>query len=154
MIVVSACIAGCNCRHDGELLLNEKILKLVGEKKAIPLCPEILGGFGVPREPMEIIGGEGEDVLEKKAVIRDRNGNDVTEKVLSGVKEVVLTIKRLNVKYVILKTKSPSCGYGEIFDGTFSGKLKKGNGVLTAALLKEGIKIYTEDNFEELLDEI
>ncbi len=152
MIVVSACIAGVACRYDGTSKLNENILKLVAQRKAIPLCPEMLGGRKVPREPVEIINGDGEDVLDGKACVKDKNGNDVTQEILEGVKEFLLTIERLNVKMVILKTKSPTCGYGKIFNGTFKNELKQGNGVLAAALKRKGIKIYTEENFMEVYD--
>lgn len=152
MIVVSACIAGVACRYDGTSRLNENILNLVAQRKAIPLCPEMLGGRKVPREPVEIVNGDGEDVLDGKAYVKDKNGNDVTEEILAGIKEFILTIERLNVKMVILKTKSPTCGYGKIFDGTFSNILKDGNGVLAAALKRKGITIYTEENFMEFYD--
>ncbi len=152
MIVVSACIAGVSCRYDGTSRLQENILKLVAQRKAIPLCPEMLGGRKVPREPVEIINGTGEDVLDGKAFVKDKQGNDVTKEILLGVKEFVLTVERLGVKMVILKTKSPTCGYGKIFDGTFSNILKDGNGVLGAALKRKGIKIYTEENFMEDYD--
>ncbi len=152
MIVVSACIAGVSCRYDGTSRLQENILKLVAQRKAIPLCPEMLGGRKVPREPVEIINGTGEDVLDRKAFVKDKHGNDVTEEILQGVKEFVLTVERLGVKMVILKTKSPTCGYGKIYDGTFNNILKDGNGVLAAALKRKGITIYTEENFMEDYD--
>jgi uncharacterized protein YbbK (DUF523 family) len=151
MIIVSACLAGVNTRYDGKNKLIEAVQKLVGQKKAIPLCPEALGGLGVPRKPAEIAGGTGEDVLDGKAIVKDEDGNDVTEEFIFGAKIIVKTVKRMNAAAVILKTKSGSCGYGKIYDGTFSGKLRDGNGVLTAMLLREGIKIYTEENFEELI---
>lgn len=154
MIIVSACIAGVSCRYDGTSRLNEKILKLVAEKKAIPLCPEILGGRKIPREPVEIINGNGEDVLDGKAYVKDKNGNDVTTEILTGVKEFLFTVERLGVKIVILKTKSPTCGSGKIYDGTFSNVLKDGDGVLVAALRQKGIKIYTEENFMEIYDSL
>lgn len=152
MIVVSACIAGVECRYDGTSKLDENILKLVARRKAIPLCPEMLGGRKVPREPVEIINGDGEDVLDGKAFVKDKNGNDVTKEILDGIKEFMLTIDRLGVKMVILKTKSPTCGYGKIYDGTFNNVLKDGNGVLAAALKRKGITIYTEENFMQFYD--
>lgn len=152
MIIVSACLAGVCCRYDGTSKINKDIMKLVAERKAIPLCPEVLGGRKVPREQVEIINGTGEDVIDGKAFVKDKNGNDVTEEILNGVKEVLLTIERLNVKVVILKTKSPTCGFGKIYDGTFSSVLKDGNGVLAAALIRKNIKILTEENFFEFID--
>ncbi|OPG99233.1 hypothetical protein B2I21_06340, partial [Chryseobacterium mucoviscidosis] len=78
MILVSSCLAGVECRYNGSHSYVEKINKLVEEKKAVMACPELLGGFQTPREPAEIIGGTGEDVLDGKAVIKTQSGNDVT----------------------------------------------------------------------------
>jgi uncharacterized protein YbbK (DUF523 family) len=154
LIIVSACLAGANCRYDGCLIENKLIKKLVASRQAMPLCPEVMGGRTVPRAPAEIKGGAGENVLTGKVKIIDKDNNDVTQEILNGVKYVVAAAKRMGVKIFILKTKSPTCGYGEIFDGTFTGKLVPGNGVLTDALLKEGIKIYTEKDCGSLVDEL
>jgi len=152
MIIVSACLSGVKCRYDGQSRDNECVKKLVGQRKAIPLCPEVLGGRPVPREPVEITGGTAEDVFSGKAVIRDKNGADVTTDVMKGVAEVLAAVRRLNIDTVVLKTKSPTCGCGQVYDGTFSGKLIDGDGILTAALIKEGIKVYTEESINEILD--
>jgi len=110
----------------------------------IPLCPEQLGGLPTPGEPQEIVGGTGEDVLRGKANVITASGRDVTKNFLRGAKETLRITKSLGVKEAVLKSCSPSCGCGKIYDGTFSGKLKDGNGV-TAALLKEhGIRIKNE----------
>lgn len=154
MIIVSACLAGVNCRYDGCLLENKLIKKLVSARQAIPLCPEVMGGRPVPRAPAEIKGGTGEDVLTGKAGIIDREGRNVTQEVITGVNYVAAAAKRMNVRIFILKTKSPTCGYGQVFDGTFTGKLVPGNGVMAAALLREGIKIYTEHDCGGLIDEL
>ena len=154
IIIVSACTAGVKCRYDESHRVNKKIVKLVSEKKALPLCPEVLGGRPVPRSPVEIVGGTGDDVIDGIARVKDKEGNDYTEEVIDGVEEFLKTVSRLNVKVVVMKTKSPTCGYGKIHDGTFSGILKAGNGVLAAALERRGIKIYTEDNLQDLPDTI
>ena len=150
MILVSACLAGVKTRYDGEDRLNEKIRALVVSGKAIPLCPEVMGGRGIPRESVEITGGSGEQVLEGAARVVDKKGADHTGEILLGVWEFVRAAKSMGVTKVILKTKSPTCGYKKIYDGTFTGKMINGNGVLSAALEKESIKICTEDNFEEI----
>lgn len=152
MILVSACLCGVNCRHDSRIIENKKIKELVIRRKALPLCPEVLGGRSVPRAPAEIIGGTAEDVINGLAKIKDISGNDVTNETMTGVMVVVATVKRLGIKKAILKTKSPTCGKGKIFDGTFSGKLIDGNGVLTTILLKEGIEVFTENNCENLVE--
>ena len=146
MIIVSACLAGVNCRHDGKNKEDVLIQKLISKRLAVPLCPEVLGGRPVPRVPCEISGGTAEQVLAGTATVRDKNGRDVTHEVLDGVKIFMKAVARMNVTAVILKTKSPSCGKGKIYDGTFTGKMTDGNGVLTAVLLKEGIKVYTEED--------
>jgi uncharacterized protein YbbK (DUF523 family) len=150
MILVSACLAGVKTRYDGEDRLNEKIRALVSSGEAIPLCPEVMGGRGIPRESVEITGGSGEQVLTGSARVVDKKGGDHTGEILLGVGEFVGAAKTMGVTKVILKTKSPACGYKKIYDGTFSGRMTDGNGVLSAALIKEGIKIYTEDDFEEI----
>ncbi len=151
MILVSACLAGVKTRHDGTDRLNSAIRELVGSNKAIPLCPEVMGGRAIPREPVEITGGEGLRVLAGGAKVVDAKGMDHTKEIIDGVKAFMKAVKRMDVKAVILKTKSPTCGYGKIYDGTFKGNLIEGNGVLAAELEKEGIKIYTEENCGEFI---
>ena len=134
MKIVSACLAGINCRYDGTSRPHKKIMKLVKEGQAIPVCPEQLGGLSTPRAPAEMRGGR---VITKNRV-------DVTSNFERGAQEVLRIAKLFDCKEAILKSNSPSCGCGEIPDGTFSGKLTKGNGV-TAALLKlNGIEVKTE----------
>jgi uncharacterized protein YbbK (DUF523 family) len=148
MIVVSACLAGVACRHDGSSKTNEIIQKLAGKKLAVPLCPEVLGGRPVPRVTCEITGGTAAQVLDGAAKVTDKDGKDVTAQILEGVKIVLKAAKKMNVTAAILKTKSPTCGMGRVYDGTFTGKMINGNGVLAEALLREGVKVYTEENFE------
>ena len=149
MIIVSACLAGAACRHDGRAKEDTRIKNLAAKGLAMPLCPEVMGGRTVPRTPCEIKNGTGADVLEKKASVVDRDGNDVTAEVVEGAMQVVAAAKRLIVTAAILKTKSPACGRGLIYDGTFTGKLVEGNGVLAEALIREGIKVYTEEDCGE-----
>ena len=135
MILVSACLAGVNCRFDGRNKENIKIKELVEKGEAIPVCPEILAGLPTPRAPQEIINGR----------VIDKNGEDLTECFEKGAKEVLRIANKNSCKKAILKSKSPSCGSGLICDGTFSGNLIKGDGV-TAKLLKEnGIEVLTEN---------
>ena len=127
---------GVNCRYDWKAKSNEKVLKLAKEEVLIPICPEQLGGLSTPRKPAE---QQGERVVCK-------NGEDVTENFNRGGQQVLELAKLLNIKTAILKQKSPSCGCGQIYDGTFSGTIIKGDGV-TAKLLKEnGIKVLTEED--------
>ncbi len=144
IILVSACLAGVNCKFDNDKKRNDKVAKLLSEGRAIPLCPEILAGFKTPRPAMEIINGDGKNVLEGRAKVIDEDGNDYTKKFIKGAEKVLRVANILNIKKAILKSKSPSCGKDLKFDGTFSGNLVKGDGVLTALLKKHGIKVYSE----------
>ncbi len=145
-MLVSACLLGVNCRHDGQNKLNEKITRLATQKLLIPVCPEQLGGLGTPREPMRIIDGAGAEVLDGKARVMNKSGKDVTENLVRGAEEVLKIAKSLGVKDVILKARSPSCGCGEIHSGTFSDRLVEGDGVTAALLKRSGICVITEDD--------
>jgi uncharacterized protein YbbK (DUF523 family) len=134
MKIVSACLAGINCRWDGKSKPCKKVMKLVAEGKAIPVCPEQLGGLTTPRAQSEIKGGK----------VFTINGQDVTPQCTKGAKEALKIAKRSNCKEAILKSNSPSCGVGKVYDGTFSGKLISGDGVFTKLLRKNGIKVKTE----------
>lgn len=140
MILVSACLAGVNCAWDGKNRLDKKIKELVDSKLAIPLCPEVLGGRDRPRTKAEIKGGSGEDVLDGKAKVFDEQGKDVTDKFLKGAYLVLQTAKKYNIKKAILKSKSPSCGVGRVYDGSFKGNLVRGDGVSAALLKREGLE--------------
>jgi uncharacterized protein YbbK (DUF523 family) len=139
-ILISACFLGINCKYDGTSNKNEKILKLAKDFILIPVCPEILGGLPIPREPVE---QKGKRVITK-------SGKDVTKYFEKGAKEVLKIAKILKIKKAILKQRSPSCGSGQIYDGTFSGKIIKGDGVTTKLLKKNKIKVFSEENFTEI----
>jgi len=142
--LVSACLAGVNCAHNGKDNLNKKVKKLVFAGAALPVCPEVLGGLGVPRQECEIVGGDGSDVLCGKARVVSSSGRDVTKNFLAGTKIAVGLAKRYGIRKAVLKSKSPSCGAGYIYDGTFKNVLKKGDGVLAAALKSDGIRCLSQ----------
>lgn len=135
MILVSACLCGINCKYNGKNNYNKKIFNLVKEGKAIPICPEQLGGLSTPRIPSEIKDGR----------VINKEGIDVTDNFKKGALEVLELCKKLNINKVILKSKSPSCGKGLIYSGDFDGKLVEGNGILTELLLKNDIEVITYD---------
>ena len=135
MILVSACLCGINCKYNGSNNYNEKIFKLVKEGKAIPICPEQLGGLSTPRLPSEI----------KEGKVINKEGIDVTNNFKRGANEVLELCKKLKINKVILKSKSPSCGKGKIYDGNFNGTLIDGNGILTELLLKNNIEVINSD---------
>jgi uncharacterized protein YbbK (DUF523 family) len=126
MIAVSACLAGQKCRYNGEAKGKEDIIELVRAGRALCICPEVMGGLGTPRPPAEIIG---ERVL-------NLNGEDVTDFFVRGAEKALELMRDLNISEAILKARSPSCGCTEVYDGSFTGSLKKGSGI-TARLLKE-----------------
>ncbi len=137
MKIVSACLAGINCRWDGESRPCQKVVDLVKEGKAIPVCPEQLGGLTTPRTPAE----------QKEDKVFTKNGKDVTSQFERGAKEALKIALLANCEEAIIKSKSPSCGCGNIYDGTFSGKLIVGDGVFAKILKKNNIKVFSENDF-------
>lgn len=152
MIVISACLVGEKVRYDGNHKLDLFYKNLIDEKKAISICPEILGGLQVPREPAEIIGGDGYDVWNDQAKVMTVVGRDVTIQFKEGAKRALSIIKDLNADTVILKSDSPSCGSTVIYDGTFMGNKKEGVGVTTALFTLNGINVYDEKTFLTIFD--
>jgi len=139
MKLVSACLAGVKCRWNGQSKPCQKVIELVKKGKAILICPEQLGGLPTPRTPSE---QRGDKVFTK-------DGKDVTAEFEKGAEEALKIAKLANCKEAILKSKSPSCGSGKVYDGTFSGVLVDGDGVFSALLKKNGIKVLTEDEFSQ-----
>ena len=133
-ILVSACLLGINCKYDGNNNKNDKVLEYIKDKEVIPICPEIMGGLSTPRIPSEI--------LNDKVV--DSEGLDVTDNFKKGANEVLYLAKLFNVKKAILKAKSPSCGVGEIYDGTFTHTKISGDGMTTRLLKENNIEVITE----------
>jgi uncharacterized protein YbbK (DUF523 family) len=134
----SACLVGLKTRYDGGDAADPAVRRLFLEGKVIPLCPEQLGGLCTPRLRSEIASGSGEDVLDGKSAVIMEDGSDVTLQFLRGANEVLRVVKDLGIRTFYMKRKSPSCGMGKIYR---QGKLTSGNGVCTAALLREGIEI-------------
>ncbi|MBI0581215.1 DUF523 domain-containing protein [Neobacillus cucumis] len=151
MILVSSCLAGLDVRYNGTNCLNDKISKLVEENKAITICPELLGGFSTPREPAEIIGGNGEDVLDGNAKVVDKSGKDVTQLYIKGAYSTLEQAIELNATLVVLKENSPSCGSSTIYNGEFTGKKIMGLGVTSALLKRNGLKVISEEQFADTL---
>lgn len=145
--IVSACLIGKGCFYNGSSKCVPRIKELVDTGLAVALCPEELAGFKAPRPPIEIFAGTGEDVLRGKAYIFNKEGKDVTINIIKGCKEFLNIARECGVKQAILKARSPCCGKDKIYDGTFSDKLKKGNGVAAVLLLQSGIKVITDEEF-------
>lgn len=134
-ILVSACLAGVNCKYNGKNNENEKIIELIKSKDVILVCPEQLGGLKTPRIPAEIINNK----------VVNKDNIDVTREYQKGAAEVLKLAQKFNIKTAILKSKSPSCGKGKIYDGTFSNNLIDGNGITTELLEQHGIKVISSD---------
>ncbi|RCW40548.1 MULTISPECIES: DUF523 domain-containing protein [unclassified Halanaerobium] len=143
MYLVSACLAGINCRYDGGNNFNKNVADLVKSGKAVPVCPEVLGGLDTPRVPSEIAA----DQHGNKKVITE-NGQDITAEFKLGAEKTIKIARIVEAKKTILKQRSPSCGCGKIYDGTFSGNLIKGNGFTAELLIENGIEVLTEDDLE------
>lgn len=147
MILVSSCLAGLKVRYNGTHCLDEKVAKLIEEKKAVAVCPEVLGGLSIPREPAEIIGGDGNDVLDGKAKVVTENGKDVTEHFLRGAYATLEVAKKVGATLVVLKENSPSCGSTMVYSGEFNGQKIAGDGVTSALLKRNGFKVISEEQF-------
>ncbi len=145
MIIVSSCLAGIPSRYDGRHCQDGRVAKLVKEGRAIPLCPEQLGGLPTPRACCEITKDQ-----DGKRMVRSKDGREWTHHFIQGARKTLEVAKILEVKYLILKSKSPSCGYGRIYDGTFTGRLIEGNGITAQLLLDNGFTIYREDGLDHI----
>ncbi len=141
-LLISACLLGVRCRYDGGRKPLEGLEQLIDKHVLIPVCPEVLGGLPTPRVPAERIG---ERVMNK-------DGRDVTDNYRRGAEEALRLARMAGCTHALLKERSPSCGCGMIYDGTFSGKLCKGDGVCGALLKANGIKVLGESRVQELLE--
>lgn len=137
MIIVSACLAGYRCRYDGKTNPDESVVALVKRGEAIPVCPEMLGGLPCPRIPSERTA-DGTRVLM-------RDGSDVTGAFKRGAEETLRMARLYECDRAILKARSPSCGCGTIYDGTFSGTLREGSGVTAELLMQNGVPVEVKD---------
>jgi len=150
VILVSSCLAGLKVRYNGLDCLDDSVGRLVQEGKAVTVCPEVLGGCPTPREPAEIVGGSGEDVLNGRAKVVNRIGVDVTEMFVRGAYETLRIAREMGAAAVVLKESSPSCGSSLIYNGTHSGVKIPGRGVTAALLSREGIAVLSENRLDEL----
>ncbi|MFS0784348.1 DUF523 domain-containing protein [Bacillus sp. 1P06AnD] len=147
MYLVSSCLAGHSCRYNATHCLDQEIKRLIQNKQAATACPELLGGLPVPREPAEIQGGTGKDVLEGKAKVLTVSGIDVTDAFIEGARRTLAYAQKLKAHTVVLKENSPSCGSRTIYDGSFQGTKSQGEGVTSAMLRINGFRVISEDEF-------
>ena len=135
----SACLCGHKVRYDGGDCATADVLAA----EALPICPEVMGGLPTPRAPAEIVGGDGHDVWAGRARVIGADGVDVTEAFKHGAELALQRLQAAHIETVYLKSKSPSCGQGQIYDGSFSGQLCEGDGVATALFKSHGIHIIS-----------
>ena len=141
-ILVSACLLGLSCRYDGKSKPVDEVIALKEKYSLIPVCPEILGGLPTPRIPCEI----------KEGRSLNREGEDKTSEYTKGAEEVLRLARLLECDIAVLKKKSPSCGSGEIYDGSFTGKTVQGDGVCAKLLKASGITVLDETQINILQD--
>ena len=137
-VAVSACLVGKNTKYDGTHNYNQAVMDYLKDKEYILICPEVLGGLPTPRVPSEIVNNK---VVNKENI-------DVTKEFVSGANKALKMLIDNNIEEVIVKSKSPSCGYKQIYDGTFTNKIIEGNGIFTSLAIEKGIKVLTEKDIE------
>lgn len=143
-ILVSACLLGVCCRYDGRSVPCQPLLEALPRLRLVPVCPEILGGLPTPRVPSERRGDR----------VVSQTGADVTAAYQKGAQEALRLARLFGCRKALLKERSPSCGRGRIYDGSFSGRLAAGDGVTAALLQKQGIQVYGESQLDRLLAQL
>ncbi|MBO0423005.1 DUF523 domain-containing protein [Enterococcus plantarum] len=154
MIGISACLGGVCCRYDGQAKEITALKKLVENGQAVLVCPEVLGGLPIPREPAEIRGGDGFDVWNGDAKVLTNTGEDVTALFKQGAITAYQKLVEQKITTIILKENSPSCGSKSIYDGTFSGNHRNGSGVATAYFIDRGLIVVSENDWETAIDRV
>ena len=142
----SACLLGTPCAYDGKPRTNEKIIALSKKEMFIPICPEVLANLLTPRNPAEIYFADGIDIIDGKAHVYTKEREDVTLPFLRGAYRVLGIARSIESVRFIGKSRSPSCGVGQIYDGTFTKTLRDGDGVTSALLRSKGLTVLTEEN--------
>ena len=138
-ILVSACLLGKNCKYNGGNNLNQRVLDFIEGHEVICVCPEQLGGLSTPRLPAEIVAG----------LVTNKEGVSVDNEFRKGAQEALAVALENKVDLAILQSRSPSCGVKEIYDGSFSGKKIKGQGVFAKLLSAHGIKVLDAEDVAE-----
>ncbi len=142
-ILVSACLLGENCKYSGGNNKNDKVIALGKKHKLIPICPECFAQLPIPRPPAEIVGDK----------VFNKLGEDITEQFKDGAEKALYVAEEAGCQTAVLKERSPSCGFGEIYDGSFTGKTIRGNGITAQLLYDNGITIYGESNVDKIENE-
>lgn len=148
-ILVSACLVGQRVRYNatdarGAWPNLTALERWQVQGRVVPFCPELAGGFPVPRPPAEIPGGQGRDVLAGRAQVIEQGGTQVTDFFVRGAQLALREAQRLGIRVAVLKEGSPSCGVHRLYAGDFSGRMKEGRGVTTELLEQHGIRVFSE----------
>ena len=139
-IMVSACLLGHKFKYNGGDNYNEKLIELTRGHDVIPVCPETEGGLSVPRFPCEIVDG----------TVMNSAGENVDKEFREGAAKCLELAKKEKTDIVILQSRSPSCGVGRIYDGTFSGRLTDGSGVFASMLLQNVFRVMDVKDLQDL----
>ena len=137
-VIVSACLLGRNCKYNGGNNYDKKVAAFLEDKEVIPVCPEELAGLGIPRTPMEIVNG----------VLINRDGVVVDGPVRAAVAKILEEIKGQDIECAILKSRSPTCGVRQVYDGSFTGTLVDGAGTLAQALIDAGYTVLDNEEID------
>lgn len=138
-IVISACLLGRNCKYNGGNNRSERIIALLQGQHLIPVCPEMQAGLGAPRPPVELLAGR----------IVDQAGHDLDACYREGVRQTMAQLAGQPVDLAILQSRSPTCGVRQIYDGSFSRRLKDGQGILAGALAQAGVRLLDRAELEQ-----
>ena len=140
-ILISACLLGENCKYNGGNNYNAAVAEYVKDREVMAICPEMMAGMGCPRTPIEIVDG----------VLMDRNGNNVDVAMREAVAQAMEMIRKEDIQCAILQSRSPTCGVNQIYDGSFSGKLIAGSGILAQELKRAGYRIIDSENIVDFI---
>ena len=135
-ILVSACLLGENCKYNGGNNYNAAVAEFVKDREVLSICPEMMAGMGCPRTPIEIVDG----------VLTDRDGNNVDAAMRKAVADAMERIRKEDIQYAILQSRSPTCGVNQVYDGSFSGQLISGSGILAQALKDAGYRVIDAED--------
>jgi uncharacterized protein YbbK (DUF523 family) len=144
--IVSACLAGVSCRYNSGHSRHETVVRLVEDGRALPACPEQLGGLSTPRPPAEFRKGDGREVLAGRAAVADAAGRTVTDSFLKGAVEFTRLARTFGATGAVLRDRSPSCGHRRVY---IDGQLKGGRGVAAALLEAEGMELLSADRLKD-----
>ena len=142
MILISSCLVGINCKYSGKNNFHSCFENLVNSGKAVPVCPEQLGGLTTPREPAEITKDETGNLK-----VVTKTGTEVTKEYILGAERALSIAKALVITQAVFQSRSPSCGCGKIYDGTFSKNLIVGNGITAELFIKNGVKVFSSEDY-------